>query len=35
VLVEAGYKSNGFVRGERLHAGLIFRAGLVIRRPAD
>ena len=32
VLVEAGYKSDGFVRGERLHAGPIVRAGVVIRR---
>jgi hypothetical protein len=35
VLVEAGYKSDGFVRGERLHAGLIVRAGVVIRRSPD
>lgn len=32
VLVEAGYKSDGFVRGERLHGGPIVRAGVVIRR---
>jgi len=32
VLVEGGYKSDGFVRGERLHAGPIVRAGLVIGR---
>jgi hypothetical protein len=35
VLVEAGYKSDGFVRGERLHAGPIVRAGVVIRRSPD
>jgi hypothetical protein len=35
VLVEAGYKSDGFVRGERLHAGPIVRAGVVIRRPRN
>ena len=35
VLVEAGYKSDGFVRGERLHAGPIVRAGVVIRRSHD
>src|SRR4051812_31239094 len=35
VLVEAGYKSDGFVRGERLHAGPIVRAAVVIRRPQD
>jgi hypothetical protein len=35
LLVEAGYKSDGFVRGERLHAGPIVRAGVVIRRPQD
>lgn len=35
VLVEAGYKSDGFVRGERLHAGPILRAGVVIRRSRD
>jgi hypothetical protein len=35
LLVEAGYKSDGFVRGERLHAGPIVRAGIVIRRPQD
>jgi hypothetical protein len=28
VLVEAGYKSDGFVRGERLHAGPIVRVGV-------
>jgi hypothetical protein len=35
VLVEGGYKSDGFVRGERLHAGAIVRAGVVIRRSQD
>jgi len=35
VLVEAGYKSDGFVRGERLHAGAVLRAGVVIRRSRD
>ena len=35
VLVEAGYKSDGFVRGERLHAGPIVRAGVVIRHSHD
>ena len=34
-LVEAGYKSDGFVRGERLHAGPIVRAGVVIRRSRE
>ncbi len=28
VLVEVGYKSDGFVRGERLHAGPIVRVGV-------
>lgn len=31
VLVQAGYKSDGFVRGERLHAGPIVRVGLTFR----
>jgi len=31
VLVQAGYKSDGFVRGERLHAGPILRVGLAVR----
>jgi len=35
VLVEAGYKSDGFVRGERLHAGPIVRVGVSLRRPTD
>jgi hypothetical protein len=28
ILVEVGYKSDGFVRGERLHAGPIVRVGM-------
>jgi len=32
LLVQAGYKSDGFVRGERLHAGPIVRVGVAIRR---
>ena len=31
VLVQAGYKSDGFVRGERLHAGPILRVGLTFQ----
>jgi len=31
VLVQAGYKSDGFVRGERLHAGPILRVGVTVR----
>jgi hypothetical protein len=31
VLVQAGYKSDGFVRGERLHQGPILRVGVSIR----
>ena len=31
VLVQAGYKSDGFVRGERLHAGPILRVGVTLR----
>jgi len=30
--VEAGYKSDGFVRGERLHAGAILRVGVTLTR---
>ena len=30
--VQAGYKSDGFVRGERLHAGAIVRVGLTLNR---
>src|SRR5262245_50340190 len=30
VLVQAGYKSDGFVRGERLHAGPILRVGVTL-----
>jgi hypothetical protein len=29
-LVQGGYKSDGFVRGERLHAGPIVRVGVII-----
>jgi hypothetical protein len=32
VLVQAGYKSDGFVRGERLHAGPVLRVGLTLQR---
>ena len=28
LVFQGGYKSDGFVRGERLHAGAIVRAGL-------
>ena len=35
VLVEGGYKSDGFVRGERPHGEPILRAGIVIRCPPD
>jgi len=31
LLVQVGYKSDGFVRGERLHRGPILRAGLTYR----
>jgi hypothetical protein len=31
VLVQAGYKSDGFVRGERLHQGAIVRLGMTFR----
>jgi hypothetical protein len=31
MLVEAGYKSDGFVAGERLHAGPILRVGMTLR----
>jgi hypothetical protein len=31
-IVTAGYKSDGFVPGERLSRGLILRAGIVLRR---
>jgi hypothetical protein len=31
VLVQGGYKSDGFVRGERLHAGPIVRVGVTLR----
>jgi hypothetical protein len=31
VLVEAGYKSDGFIRGERLHSGPIIRIGIALR----
>jgi hypothetical protein len=32
VLMEVGYKSDGFVRGERLHAGPIVRVGMTYQR---
>jgi len=32
VLVEVGYKTDGFVRGQRLHAGPIVRFGMTYRR---
>jgi hypothetical protein len=32
VLVEGGYKSDGFARGERLHAGPILRVGMTFGR---
>jgi hypothetical protein len=31
VLVQTGYKSDGFVRGERLHEGAILRVGMTFR----
>ncbi len=31
ILIEGGYKSDGFVRGERLHAGPIVRVGVTFR----
>jgi hypothetical protein len=31
VIVEGGYKSDGFVRGERLHAGPVVRVGVTFR----
>jgi hypothetical protein len=30
--VQAGYKSDGFVRGERLHKGAVIRVGLTLIR---
>jgi hypothetical protein len=32
VLVQAGYKSDGFARGERLHAGPVLRVGVTLPR---
>jgi hypothetical protein len=32
LVVQLGYKSDGFVRGERLHAGPIVRIGLTFSR---
>jgi hypothetical protein len=32
LIVQLGYKSDGFVRGERLHAGPIVRVGVTIHR---
>jgi hypothetical protein len=32
VLVQAGYKSDGFARGERLHQGPVLRVGVSVRR---
>ena len=31
LLLQAGYKSAGFVPGERLHGGVIFRVGMTLR----
>ena len=33
LVLQGGYKSDGFVRGERLHRGPILRVGLTVRLP--